>query len=150
MEDEQSNSYSEVFCFINLLGEKYINMLPRKLYEFFEENRNPFYYINIEINKPIIPQFKFSDTEPIIEYLNLEYWCTSEEKENLIKKYKKNEIMYQETLREKYNPNTLFKNNVKNINKENDNNSEGKQLTVYNENIFSRIVRKIKKFLKIL
>ena len=94
MEDEQSNSYSEVFCFINLLGEKYINMLPRKLYEFFEENRNPFYYINIEINKPIIPQFKFSDTEPIIEYLNLEYWCTSEEKENLIKKYKKNEIMY--------------------------------------------------------
>ncbi len=150
MEDEQSNSYSEVFCFINLLGEKYKNMLPRKLYEFFEENRNPFYYINIEINKPIIPQFKFSDTEPIIEYLNLEYWCTSEEKENLIKKYKKNEIMYQETLREKYNPNTLFKNKVKNINKENDNNSEGKQLTVYNENIFSRIVRMIKKFLKIL
>lgn len=149
MEDEQMNCYSEVFSFINLLGEKYINMMPKLLYKFFEENRNVSYYINIDINKPIINQFKCADTEAIIEYLNLEYWCTKEEKEALLKKYRENEIKYQEGLKEKYNPDNLFKNKTKNINNKNQENIENKQLIVYKENIFKKIVKKIKKFLKI-
>lgn len=108
--NNEANSYSEVYCFLNLLGDKYINMLPRKLYKFFEENRNPDYYINIDINKELIPQFKFSATEPIIEYLNLQYWCTPNEKQELLKQYQANEIRYQEELKAKYDTNNLFKN----------------------------------------
>ena len=43
--------------------------------------------------------------------LNLQYWCKDEkEKERLKNVYADNERKYQEELREKYNPDNLFKN----------------------------------------
>lgn len=43
--------------------------------------------------------------------LNLQYWCKDEnEKERLKSVYAENERKYQDELREKYNPDNLFKN----------------------------------------
>lgn len=43
--------------------------------------------------------------------LNLQYWCKYEnEKERLKSVYAENERKYQDELREKYNPDNLFKN----------------------------------------
>lgn len=43
--------------------------------------------------------------------LNLQYWCKAEnEKERLKSVYAENERKYQDELREKYNPDNLFKN----------------------------------------
>ena len=43
--------------------------------------------------------------------LNLQYWCKDEnEKERLKSIYAENERKYQNELREKYNPDNLFKN----------------------------------------
>ena len=47
----------------------------------------------------------------LIALLNLQYWCKDEkEKERLKQVYASNENRYQEELREKYNPNNIFKN----------------------------------------
>lgn len=58
--------YSEVLDFINMLGDKYKEKLPRQLIEFFEKNKNPDYVLTIDLNKPIIPQFKHEQTEAML------------------------------------------------------------------------------------
>lgn len=47
--------------------------------------------------------------------LNLQYWCKDEnEKERLKSVYAENKRKYQDELREKYNPDNLFKNKQRN------------------------------------
>ena len=51
------------------------------------------------------------ETLALIAMLNLQYWCKDEnEKERLKSIYAENERKYQNELREKYNPDNLFKN----------------------------------------
>lgn len=51
------------------------------------------------------------ETLALIAMLNLQYWCKDEnEKERLKSVYAENERKYQDELREKYNPDNLFKN----------------------------------------
>lgn len=40
----------------------------------------------------------------------MKYWCNEEEKQKLLIKYTKNYERIERELREKYNPNNLFKN----------------------------------------
>ena len=59
MEDlSQAHIYSEVYSVLNILGEKYINALPEKLYVLIEENRdksyNPTFDLTIPLSKLII------------------------------------------------------------------------------------------------
>lgn len=144
--------YSEVLDFINMLGDKYKEKLPRQLIEFFEKNKNPDYVLTIDLNKPIIPQFKHEQTEAMLEYLNLQYWCTQEEKDELLKIYKENDIKRKENLKEKYNVDNLFhkeKSRLINNLTENNSNSENTSttLTKYKENLFERVKRFIKRWL---
>ena len=51
------------------------------------------------------------ETLTLIAMLNLQYWCKDEnEKERLKSVYAENKRKYQDELREKYNPDNLFKN----------------------------------------
>ena len=81
-------------------------------------------------------------------YLN--YICEDEEKDMLKGILKSNEDEYQLELREKYNPDNIFKNNKK----DNTLMINGKklvemQIAAYKEPIFKRIINKILKFLHI-
>ena len=139
-------TYTEVYEILNLLGNEYIKKLPIELYNHIDNNRDKKSIIEYDINKNILDQNISEDARDMIAYLNLQYWCTEEEREELMKKYQKNEIRYQEELKEKYNPDNLFNNKkTKNI----DNDNENAQIIVYRENIFTKIVNKIKRFLKI-
>lgn len=49
----------------------------------------------------------------------MRYWCTNEEKTKVLDAMKRNEEKYQKEIKEKYNPNNLFKkSNVENVKKE--------------------------------
>ena len=50
------------------------------------------------------------ETIIIFALLKLNYWCSEEERKSFIKKLNENEILYQEQLREKYNPDNIFNN----------------------------------------
>ena len=80
----------------------------------------------------------------------MNYWCNSqEEKQELKDLFKENEIKYQAELREKYNPDNIFKNrNHSNPNEENITN-EPVALIEYKESIFKKIINKILGFLKL-
>ena len=82
----------------------------------------------------------------IITMIYLNYLCDEDEKKNIINTLTKNEENYQQMLREKYNPNNIFKNqeiiksegNVKSV-----------AIVKYKESIFSKFIKLVKRFLKL-
>ena len=146
MINDIARNYSEVYEILNLLGSKYIEKIPKKLYSFFEEERDLNYkkYSNLQEveNDSNIDE----NTLSIIAYLYIQYWCNNEdEKKELLKIYKNNDLMHEKELREKYNPDDIFK--KCNNKKDNVDNIEENQanMIAYKESIFKRIINKIKR-----
>ena len=109
-------AYSEIDTFIELLDEYSKNKIPQKLRKVFKMEKDKEYKKNINPNIPIKEQNLKKETLALIAMLNLQYWCEDEnEKQRLKAIYAENEIKYQDELREKYNPDNLFKNNQKEI-----------------------------------
>lgn len=135
-------AYSEVSAILDLLDDEYISKVPRKFIEFIDNEKDNEYFININPNVPLEKQELLPDTINILAMLKLDYWCdTEEEKLELLNILNKNEEEYQEQLREKYNPENLFKNN--------DKNKEEKSLTIIEEKSFIiKIFEKIKSMFK--
>ena len=109
-------AYAEIDTFLDLLDEYYRNKIPPKLREYFKKEKDVNYIKNINPNQPIKEQNLKEETLALIAMLNLQYWCEDEnEKKELKRIYEENEKKYQIKLREKYNPDNIFKNKPKNI-----------------------------------
>lgn len=103
-------AYSEIDEFLGLLSEEQRNEIPKKLRDFFKEEKDQEYFKNIDKDIPIKDQNLKEETLAIIALLNLQYWCKDEEeKKRLQEIYAQNEKEYQDMLYEKYNPNDIFK-----------------------------------------
>lgn len=137
-------AYSEIDTFISLLTEEEQNEIPKKLREFFKTEKDKEYVKDINIDIPIKDQNLKEETLALIAMLNLQYWCKDEEeKKRLMKIYSDNEKKYQEELREKYNPDNIFKKKEEICTE----NVENKfQVVEYKESFFRRIKNKILKF----
>ena len=82
----------------------------------------------------------------MIALLHLNYWCdTEEEKANLNQMLKQNDYKYQNKLKEKYNPDDMFKKQKK---KEIVENEDTVAMVEYKKSKFKKIIEKIKDFLK--
>ncbi len=132
--------YSEVYQVLNLLGNEYINKLPNSLLNMLKEKRNinynPQYIEDIPLNKQNIRK----ETLAIIALLHLNYWCDNEkEKLELKQILKNNEDRYQQELRNKYNPEDIFKKNKQENIVENQ-----VSMIEYKEPLFKRFISKIK------
>lgn len=119
MNEKEQVMYNEVYYILHMLGEKYINKIPKKLYTFIESNTDLKEIDYIDKSKNIADQIQ-NDTITFISYLNLEYWCDENEKERLLKVYKNNDILEEKMKREKYNVDNIFNNNIKSIDKKED------------------------------
>lgn len=132
--------YSEVYQVLNLLGNEYIDKLPKSLFNMLEEKRNinyePKYTEDLPLNKQNIKK----ETLSIIALLHLNYWCENvNEKNELNQMFKNNEDRYQDELRKKYDPDNIFKKHIQeNIIK------NEVSLVEYKESIFKRLINKIK------
>ncbi len=146
-------AYSEVDEFLGLVTEEEKKQIPKKLRDFFREEKDINYHRNIDPNIPIKEQNLKEETLAIIALLMIQYWYKDEsKKQKLLEVLDENERKYQEELREKYNPDNIFKS--KNDNNtfgetvpENEENPIGMQIIEYKEPIFKRIVNKILEFL---
>ena len=135
----------EVLGILDLLDEEQKNRIPKKLKEFFENNKNQDYQVNIDSNIPLEEQNLLQETVDILAMLKLNYWCTNEkEKEGLLNLLNENEKKYQEELRKKYNPNNLFKDKES---KRVIYTNEELSIVKYKESIFKRIKDWLKRIL---
>ncbi len=98
-------SYSEVYEIINFLGDEYKNKIPKKLYEFIENNRDKNYIPNFDKNNLTSLNEKSISRKAvaIIAFLNLHYWIEDEsEKEKLEKIYSLDQERFKDEVIENY------------------------------------------------
>lgn len=145
MKTKHKEVYSEVYSVLQLLGQEYINKLPKELYKQIQEERLENY--NPQYTEKIFETVENISQESIamLALLYLNYWCSSEEeKQELQKMFNENEKKYQEELREKYNPENIFKQKTTEPQKEE---QQETALIVYKENFIQKIWNKIKNLL---
>ena len=102
--------------------------------------------VEFDVNKNVEEQDISEEASEMIAYLNLEYWCTKEQREELIKQYQKNDDLYEEKMHEKYNPDLIFSNRVQedaDLKKE-----QNFMLECRKENFWQKMMRKLKRILK--
>ena len=147
--NELSIAYAEVYEILSFMEQKYVDMIPLKLLELFKEEKEKEYKPNIKPTIPLDEQNLQKKTLSILAMLNLNYWCEDEnEKKELIALYAENDKIKEEELREKYNPDNLFRKKEQ-IVEDNEIKQENTQLIEYKEqNIFKKILNKIMNFFK--
>lgn len=149
MSTQTKEMYSEVYSILNMLGEKYIAKIPRTLMSIIEEEKNPEYNPIYDANIKLSEQNIKRETISMIALFHLNYWCdTEEEKTELKKLFKNNEITYQKELREKYNPDKIFekqKEETKTTVESKAELHENKEIAITKkENIIRKLINKIK------
>ena len=131
--------YSEVYSILDLLGDKYIKRLPKNLYNLIKNEKLNTYNPKYDISIPLDEQNIKKDSLSMSALFHLNYWCESDiDKKELREIFDKNEKCYQEEIREKYNPDNIFKKNEQP--KEN-----AVAMIEYKESIMTKIINKIKK-----
>ena len=148
MENNLSKAYAEVLLILSYMEQKYIDMIPKKLLELFNEEKDKNYQPKINPNISLAEQNLQRKTLALLAMLNLNYWCEDEkEKQELIAIYAENDRKKEEELREKYNPDNLFKKKEKEEKVEEP--QESTALIEYKEEkFFKRLINKIISFFR--
>lgn len=149
---EYRQSLTELNTIIRYMDIEYLKKLPQKFIEFINLNMDKDYIPNIDKNTPINEQNLKKDTKVLLSLLYRNYWCDRDKKiilsqEDLVAKNN-----YEKELREKYNPDNIFKNksNVAEINIEHPKEEKQTELIEYKEQKwYQKIFAKILKVFKI-
>ncbi len=140
MKISTKNAYAEVISIIDLLDDELKNKIPNKLRDFFENNKNQNYQVNIDSSISLEQQNLLPETVDILAMLKLNYWCVNEEeKKELMNLLNENEKNYQKELEEKYNIDNLFKNKESKM-------ENRVAMVEYKETFLSRVLNSIKRF----
>lgn len=130
---------------MNYLPKKYKDKIPKNFVEMIQEKSDNQYNIKIVPSKKLNEQNLSRKTRVLLAILKYNYWCESDsDREELRNIFNENEKKYQEELREKYNPNNIFK---KNSTDEED--KQPKDLIEYKESVFKKILDRILNFFHI-
>ena len=108
---ELNESFSETLDILNHMEKTYIDKIPRKFIEFLNNNKSNNYVSNLDHSKKINEMKLKEKTKDIIATIYMNYWCNSEQKANYNNLLQQNEKKYQKELKEKYNPDNIFKKN---------------------------------------
>ena len=73
-------AYAEVDYIINHMNEKYSEMVPASIRNFFATIKEPGYDVFVDPRKPLANQGLRQYTLEIIALLHLKYWCQDEER----------------------------------------------------------------------
>ena len=115
---EFAEASAEINEILKYLPKEEVEKIPSKLREFFKEVSSKDYVTNINPNMPLDKQQIKEKTKDIIALIYRNYWCSEEERKELDQKLIENDRNFEEELREKYNPDNIFKNNVTTTKKE--------------------------------
>ena len=145
MGNETELAYAEVDLILDLLDKEVIEKIPIKVREFFKTEKNKNYIPNITIDNFENVKLK-KETVSLLTILEINYLCeTEEEKQGILNELSNNEKIREEELREKYNPDNIFKKKSSTEDKK-----QNVDLINYKEPSFiKKILQKILRYLKI-
>ena len=146
--NNRRNAYTEVYTILQDLDEEEYNKIPPEVIETLDTNRNKEYEYFLDDELELKDQPMLPETKAILFNLFRDYLATPEQRTKIIKMQnearQKNELKKQQM----YNTDVFANKSINKTTKVDENevkaNKEKKQLVAYKENIFKRILNKIK------
>ena len=139
------NSYTEVYTILQDLDNEEYNKIPPVLIKTLEENMNKDYEYELDDDLELKDHKMLSETKAILFNLFRDYLATSEQKQKIIKMQNEERAKNELKKQQKYETD-IFKN--KKVEQQANAIQDEKSLTKYKENIFQKIINKIKKLFK--
>ena len=138
---ELSEAAVEFNSILEYTSEDLKNKIPKKFLDFLQSIQSKTYKFEYDKTKKLDEQKLKPKTRGLIALVYQDYICNETEKEEYIQKSKKIIKQIEESKREKYNPNDIFKDKKIENDKDTTNTVE---IVEYKESIIKRIIRKIK------
>lgn len=109
MEDKYSKALKEVYVILENSEEKIKRKIPENFKLFVSKNMDKEYIPNINFNNEAWEDTIMEETQQILAVIYRDYLVTKEEREELLKEESEEEKRIEQELREKYNPDNIFK-----------------------------------------
>lgn len=141
--NNRKNAYTEVYTVLQELNEDEYNKIPPEVIEAIKTNRNEEYEFELDEDLELKEQSLLPETKAILFNLFRDYLSTPEQKRKIIKM--QNEERQKNELKKKQ----MYDTNVfAHVQKENSVQieQENTKIVEYKENIFKKILNKIKRF----
>lgn len=146
--NNRRNAYTEVYTILQDLDEEEYNKIPPEVIETLDTNRNKEYEYFLDDELELKDQPMLPETKAILFNLFRDYLATPEQRTKIIKMQnearQKNELKKQQM----YNTDVFANKSINKTTKVDENevktNNNEKQIVEYKENIFKRILNKIK------
>lgn len=140
---------TEVLDILEHMEECYISKVPKKFMEFLEKNKDKDYNPNFDHSKKLNELNLKEKTKDILAIIYMNYWCDESKKIEYKKLLNKNEKIYQEKIREKYNPDNIFKKKEEKVQNIQKSDFENLPIEVQKEeSFFRKIINFIKNIIK--
>lgn len=140
---EYSNSLYQITEILKFMAPNLKARIPKKFISYFENNKSQEYNWTIDKSLPLEKQDLLPTTKELLTVLYKDFICDDMERVNLEKVLNINEINYQEGLREKYNPDNIFKDRQKSAEYVKSQ-AQATEITTHKESFFSKFINKIK------
>lgn len=140
LSQEYTEAISETLDILNHTDQTYVSKISQKFLSYLSKNTSPTYTPTLDHTKPLTELPLKPKTKTLLTIIYRNYWCNEQQKQELDKKLKENELKYQAEMREKYNPDDVFKNKIK----KEEENTQNLAIVEYKETIFKKIWNWIK------
>ena len=146
--NNRKNAYTEVYTILEDLNEEEYKKIPPEVIDTIRLNRNEEYFYELDEDLELKEQPMLPETKAILFNLFRDYLSTQEQKAKIIRmqneERQKNELRKQR----QYNVDVFANKQKQNIEQKEEykEKSTETQLNIYKENIFKRILNKIKSF----
>lgn len=139
--NNRRNAYTEVYTILQELNEEEYNKIPLEIIETLKANMNKEYNYELDEEKELKEQPMLPQTKAILLNIFRDYLSTPEQKEKIIRMQNEERQKNELKKKKKYDVN-VFENKTKEKLKQT--NNQENELVKYKENIFTKIINKIK------
>lgn len=147
MKEEYREAFSEVEQILNLMPSNLSDKIPLGFKEIVSAEKSKTYYP--KISEPIEECILKEETTIILAVMYRDFLCPKQEREKLIERDSKKLLEFEKDLREKYNPDDIFKKRKKPQTVFENNNLEENAIIEYKEkNFVQKLFEKIKYLFK--
>ena len=137
MNDVDARMCTDISIIISMMPSQMQDKISQKLKDFIENNKAENYSSNINPTVPLKEQILKKETKAMLGIIYRDYLCSEEQRRKLLENEKTEIEEYERELREKYNPDNLFKNKTKEVEEEIATSETA--LTDYKEGFFPRL-----------
>jgi len=110
MEIVYRQAFAEVLEVLKHTSKSIVEKIPEKFIMFLKDNKDDEYIADIDFSKPNWEDEVKQETQAILALIYRDYIVSPEKKSELIREEQEEQIRIEKEIREKYNPDNIFKN----------------------------------------